>query len=1060
MMQTVRSRGRLALGSLLLLSFSWLGPPAALGQDEPEDPAGPTLGLLLEPSNLTRLPDVAEAAAHPALVQIRVAWADVERRRGVYDWSRIEPELRSIRQAGYRTALVLEGPRPAFLEPGGLPSATGDGASLEAWLGFVRSAGRTFAGRVELLQIWSSAEVPARMLDPRDYAFVLKSSALAIRAETGALDLAVGIAQLAIMPGELDWQRDVWGQDVAAYADVLPLRLDAGDPLAAGAGLRTALEESLRHPPAATLWVRVGGPAGTAAPERAAVALEALASGASVALVEPPTAAEVSDTARWIGGAQRMLSAGYAAAPLGRLRLEDPTGRPIDGSRALARFFSDEDFSTVIFYAAPGRPTELPEDRLIVDTTSVRDVRWLGPLDGKDLRVGSSPAPRGGHGRSIRIARGRWPMAVTFRKARAQSGIELPTQEVETTRDRGLTAEEIIARYQQVQKEQDDRLERWSGQGRIDFHFKFATGGGSVEISIDSNYFWERGGKLEWEQTEYYINGNRVRWKEIPELPFIQPEKVITLPLDLTLDRSYRYRLVGRGKVARRECYVLEFQPADPDAPASLYRGRLWIDVESFVRRQVSLIQSGLESPVLTNEEIDRYGPHPGPGGETFWMLDDINGQQTWNVAGRTFVVRREVVLASIEINPPRDVFEERRNRAYASDHQMLRDTDEGFRYLERQPDGTRLPKDGVDTSQLFAAVGAFQDAGAGDLTPLAGVNYFNFDLGGKDIQFNAFFAGVLGFFNLSKPELFGRRIDLTFDATLIGIKSKQRVFLGENEIVTERVKQRNQNLALRLGIPVGKFWKIDLIGGLNYRDYSDSSEAAAAREAYNTMNPPQDITFITPPDHFQTTWTLQTEFNRRGYTWLNSVSFAERSKWEAWGTFDNQPGGGFVSLDPGTGLYVSAAPEAVEDRFSRWGSTVFKEWFLPRFLKLRAEINYLDGSQQDRFSRYAFSFFGDDRLNGFSETGVRFDEGLIARVGYGFNLFDVIRFELGLDRAWVRQDEAGSGSQAFSGIGLSSNFVGPWKTVISLNYGYALDSDIPDLEGEQEFLLVILKLF
>jgi len=37
---------------------------------------------------------------------------------------------------------------------------------------------------------------------------------------------------------------------------------------------------------------------------------------------------------------------------------------------------------------------------------------------------------------------------------------------------------------------------------------------------------------------------------------------------------------------------------------------------------------------------------------------------------------------------------------------------------------------------------------------------------------------------------------------------------------------------------------------------------------------------------------------------------------------------------------------------------------------------------------------------------------------------------------------------------------VGPWKTVISLNYGRALVSDIADLEGKQEFLLVVLKLF
>ena len=42
----------------------------------------------------------------------------------------------------------------------------------------------------------------------------------------------------------------------------------------------------------------------------------------------------------------------------------------------------------------------------------------------------------------------------------------------------------------------------------------------------------------------------------------------------------------------------------------------------------------------------------------------------------------------------------------------------------------------------------------------------------------------------------------------------------------------------------------------------------------------------------------------------------------------------------------------------------------------------------------------------------------------------------------------------------LSGNVVGPWKTVISLDYGRAVASDIPDLVGKQEFLLIVLKLF
>ena len=122
--------------------------------------------------------------------------------------------------------------------------------------------------------------------------------------------------------------------------------------------------------------------------------------------------------------------------------------------------------------------------------------------------------------------------------------------------------------------------------------------------------------------------------------------------------------------------------------------------------------------------------------------------------------------------------------------------------------------------------------------------------------------------------------------------------------------------------------------------------------------------------------------------------------------------------------------------------------------------MDYLGGSDLDRFSRYEFSFFGGDRLNGFSGTGVRFDEGLIGRVGYAFNLFEVIRFDAVLESARVEQDDVGTGTQSFTGIGLSGNVIGPWKTVINLSYGYAISSDIRDLEGEQEFLLFVFKLF
>ena len=388
-------------------------------------------------------------------------------------------------------------------------------------------------------------------------------------------------------------------------------------------------------------------------------------------------------------------------------------------------------------------------------------MQQLDPTSGRLRRVRNTPSASG-TGRALHVSTAQEPGAALFQRQTATPGLELGPEDVEVATERGLTAEEIIARFQLLHRDQQDRLERWMAQGRIDFHFKLAQGGATIDVSVDSNYFWERGGQLEWEQTTYYINGNPVRWKNIPELPLIQPEKVITLPLDLTLDRTYQYRLVGEDRVNGRETYVVAFEPGAGDSGRSLYRGRVWIDKQSFARLKASVVQSRLEAPVLSNEEVDRFGLHQGPDGRSYWMFDDIDGQQVWNAAGRTFVVRREVKFTAYDINPPLARFEERRRAAYASDNQMLRDTGDGFRYLERQSDGTRTVKMEQDSSQLFAAAGAFKDGSQDNVLPLAGVNYFNYNLWDKDIQFNVLFAGVFAFITASKPSLGSSRLDFT----------------------------------------------------------------------------------------------------------------------------------------------------------------------------------------------------------------------------------------------------------------------------------------------------------
>jgi hypothetical protein len=1032
------------------------GLPVSAQVAEPPETPGPVVGLDWNASGAVDAPDPGSPAVRP-LARLLVSWTDVESKAGEYDWSSAESDVSRLQDAGYRIVLCLTGPAPRRLAPAEPPTPKRPGI-LDAWLAFLRSAVRTFAGKVEVYQVWDAVperelSAAARAYEPESYAFVLKSSALALRAEARRLRTTIQVAQASVSFAELDWQQAIWERDIAAYVDVLPVRLDAPlDDASVSREIVTFLEQTLQRPPASAVWALVRGGKGA---DRAAAAVRALAAGANAAVVE--VGPDSNTLPRWAISTHAKLSDGFAPAPEGTLRIDADDGAERSQARVLGRFFHAEDFSTLIFYQDPGPSESLPRDRLIVDTSFVRDTRLIIPLDARELRTPSSPVTEPTPGRAIDIARGPYPMAVQFRKPTGTAGFELPTEAVESRVERSLTAEEIIARHQQADKVQDDRLERLKSRGRIDFHFSGPTGS-SFDVAIASNYFWERGSDLEWEQTDYYINGTKIPWKSFPRLPFIQPEKVLTLPLDLTLDRTYAYRTAGAGRVGDREAYVLAFHPADPDAPSNLYRGRIWIDVETFVLLKASLVQTGLEPPVLSNEEVDLYHPFTGPDGETYWLMDRVDGQQTWNIAGRNFVVQREIVFEQFEINPPRETFEAERQRAYASKNTMMRDTNEGFRYLEREPDGSRVVQTKLATSQLFVAAGAFADSSTGGVQPIAGVNYFNFDLWGKGFQTNVFFAGAIAFLNATKPDLTKGGIDVAADAFLSALKFEDKVFLGELELVPERVRRRGQRLSVQFGVPFAKFWKTNFVGSVSYREFSDDEEARGARAAYNAVQP-QNLEFIVPEDHAELGGELQLVFNRKGYSMLASFRSSFRSNWEAWGMVDTNAGT-FVSFDPESGLYVPTPPPQVQEDYRRWGVTLFKEWYLPHFQKVRAAVNYLDGNDLDRFSQYQMDMFGDTNVGGFSGTGVRFDQGVIGRAGYSFSVMRAVQFEADLSTARIRRRDISTDPEAFTGVELNMNFPGPWKLLFNLQYGYAIKSDIPDLEGEQNFLLIILKLF
>ena len=955
---------------------------------------------------------------------------------GQFDRRAFEASLDRYHRAGRNVVVTLHGS----------PDLS-DAADIDAWVEFARSVVRAAGSRIASVQI-------GRALSPQDdlarYAFLVKTTALAVRAEARAGGAEVSIVQAAVPSDLLSLQRDLWELDVAPYIDAIPLELD---DTVVGNALSRRLSEwivaTLQHPPAPRIWVvaAAGSPA-----DRAAACLEALSSGAAVGWV----AAGSPDPrlGGWIERTHALVSQGYAPAPLGNAGVLDSDGNSIEGGRALLRLFNAESASTLVFYRAPGERRASPTDRLLLSDRGMRETALVDLLTGETDRVGSAPY---GSGRSVRVRRGDYPLAVQF--LRPSGPLDLPPEEIETTGTREPTAEEILAQHRQVQRVQDDHLERFSARGRLDLHFKLAAGGSTIDYSVEANYFWERGRQLEWEETDYFINGNRLNWKKIPEIPLIQPEKVVTLPLDLTLDRSYTYRKVGTDKIDGRSAWILAFEPSDPNAPLNLYRGRVWIDAQSFVRLKTALVQTQLEPPVLSNEEVDRYTEVSGADGQSVWLLTSVDGQQIWNTAGRNFVVRRELTFSDILVNPPLDEFETRRERAYKGDNKMMRDTDEGYRYLDRAEDGTRVVRTELDSSRLFLLGGALKDQSSDGVTPLGGVNYLNFDVWDRGIQFDAFVAGLVNFVTFSDPNAFGRNWDATANAAVSALKLGDKVFSRDTELVLEQIDARTQNLSFSLGVPLGKFTKVNLNGAASYIEFFENSDSRRAIAANNMdpMNTP--VRLVLPPDHFQYRSRLSAEYNRRGWSVSALAVAARRSKYSNFGLVDDGTGTP-VAFDPLSGSYVPSVAEPVRKRFSRFAVTADKEWFLPKFQKLRVEANLLDGNDLDRFSRWQFSLFGDTRLNGFAGSGVRFDEGRIARLGYSFNLFEAIRLDAVVESAWVREQTSMPVTQNHGGFGVAANFVAPWKLAISVSYGQALWSDIPELEGQNEFLVVVLRLF
>src|SRR5262249_1782080 len=216
---------------------------------------------------------------------------------------------------------------------------------------------------------------------------------------------------------------------------------------------------------------------------------------------------------------------------------------------------------------------------------------------------------------------------------------------------RGLTAEEIIARERAWDAGQRAKYETYSAEMDTSLRFRIAEFQDSLDLTIRGPFFAAKDKPADWVWEEFFLNGVRWKGRTIPRLPILQPEKVTTLPLDIRLSEEYVYELAAETTLDERPAYRIDYRPKSAVGAKPLSRGTAWIDKETFALLRRESIQLNLKGDTLSNIQTEYYRAVPSRP-EVVLPLE-IRGQQVFSTAGRVTAIERYVVMSDIVIDPP-----------------------------------------------------------------------------------------------------------------------------------------------------------------------------------------------------------------------------------------------------------------------------------------------------------------------------------------------------------------------------------------------------------------------
>jgi len=879
----------------------------------------------------------------------------------------------------------------------------------EDWSARVGSFARRLGDRVAAYQFF---EAPAALHSPRLYAYLLKQGAVAVRASGSHARILLG----GLGAGDAAWADELFEQAAEPYIDILAAHGTEALP--------AVLEFRSRRSPRTPVWVldaRI--PADAPRPSMAADYILSLTRGAEAVLFSAPPVP--ADDASGVGGPGSLLAdlrslitpaltpASAAALPFGAPRGPGVSPETVQ----MLAFFNPRERRGLAAYrstaAGPAGTMRIP-------------VR--APLDSLDL---FDPRSGEGHPLGDQLPAGSLvevPLCSDFLLLRYRFATQaLPlSEETRVGAEAELSAQEIIARERAFQAAQNARLSHYEAHASVAIHYRIATLSQSVDVVTESRLY-VHDGKQDYEQTELRVDGARWRGKEPPYLPFLQPEKVQEVPLDITLDEGYRYALEGRDRIGGRECYVISFEPTRTDL--SLYSGRVYIDTHLFARVRMEGVQTGLSPPLRANQVSYHYEPVED-GGATFWLPTSITGQMVFEVLGQNLVVEREAAHTGFAIN--RAGIDGRLRQAQESGRPIFRETDKGYFRLTTEGGEERLRSASVPRN-VFLVMGASAGFDGDPGLPFAGVNFFDFDYKGSGHQVNIAWAGPFANLSWTDPRLREPAPDrrpwaLSLEASLNALRRKDRLATDTGTRSRDELDLLRETVKATLAIPLGHFTRLSLEAAAHYVNFAPRDKT--------------DDSFVLPRNTTEGGLLLRLEYSRSGYLVSAWGEGARRASWRPWGT-------------PGT-------PFSPDDQdYTRLGMAFAKSFFLEDQRKISLGFSGFEGRGLDRFSRFELGDFRSARVRGFNGSGIHFDRGLVTESTYSFTLGDDLRFDLSLETGWIQGDEDfGPGYERVVGAGLGVQFSGPWSTLGTVRLSRGLSSTIADKGGGGDVRVVFFRTF